>query len=420
MFQNGHLMTYELRYHLNSYPSTWSDHRSNRTCFADLHALRRFGFNASVDYDQRETIVTRTKGFTRYSDNINARIPAYRTISLNRVDNRRRPPLNPVRSPINLEAPLPLPPPNASHLLFGVATTLDRLNAFLTPIALWAADTDARVIAVIEPDRRKGRLMRQVKHLGIHLKIIESTAGFLDRHFSLIQMLYIHQDTQTKWVALIDDDTFFSSMSNLYIGAVTEDFKQLHECSYMAYGGAGIFLSVPLLNQLNEVYYQCSFSQETGDRRVAQCIYTHTMTKLTWERRLYQLDVHDASGFYESGRVLPLSLHHWKSWYEADVAAMGAVASICGDDCQLRRWQLSNNSFLINGFSIEHGTNWDSSDSPDRYAYSLGPLRPRDAHKISLRLKHVISGKGSVRQIYTRELDRRNPQVIEIIWRVDN
>jgi hypothetical protein len=86
---------------------------------------------------------------------------------------------------------------------------------------------------------------------------------------------------------------------------------------------------------------------------VARCIYDHTTTKLKWERGLYQLDPRgDTSGFYESGRPLPLSLHHWKSWFHADMVSLGKVAVICGEACLLRCWHLSDDWYLVNGVSV--------------------------------------------------------------------
>jgi hypothetical protein len=66
-----------------------------------------------------------------------------------------------------------------------------------------------------------------------------------------------------------------------YIGALTEDFVQMHGWGYMADSEAGAFLSMPLLERLDEVYHEYSVYQDTRDRRVARCIYAYTSTKLT-------------------------------------------------------------------------------------------------------------------------------------------
>jgi hypothetical protein len=78
----------------------------------------------------------------------------------------------------------------------------------------------------------------------------------------------------------------------------------------IAYGGAGVFFSRPLLDQLGNVWDQCGGATEHGDGRIAQCIYQYTTTKLTIELDLYQLDLKtDAAGFFEAGRSQPLSVH---------------------------------------------------------------------------------------------------------------
>ncbi|KAE8356170.1 hypothetical protein BDV28DRAFT_154896 [Aspergillus coremiiformis] len=418
---------------------TWSaNHRMSNDCHPDVRRLQQLGFDA-LDYAQLQIAVMRTEDFAGFRDELHAPFPTYHTVHLEHLDGWNDTICAPV---VTLTAPRRSSPPDASHILFGVATTLKRLDESLGPFAHWAGGTGARIIAVIDPDPRKSHVLQRAHRLGIHLTIVESSTEYLDRYFSLISVLHHNREVQTRWAVLIDDDTFFPSMQNLvnklatynatepqYIGALTEDFEQMHDWGYMAYGGAGVFLSMPLLEQLNGVYAECSRFQDTGDRRIARCIYAHTTTKLSWERGLYQLDLHgDVSGFFESGRPLPLSVHHWKSWFQVDMEAMSAIASICSDHCQLRRWRMSDGWFLVNGFSlIQYSTpsedlqrmeqTWESGHYPDdQFTHSLGPLRPKDEMKISLRLKHVVKGKEVVRQIYARESTSENPQVVEIIW----
>ncbi|KAL4881365.1 hypothetical protein BJY04DRAFT_188756 [Aspergillus karnatakaensis] len=174
---------------------------------------------------------------------------------------------------------------------------------------------------------------------------------------------------------------------------------------------------------------------------LASCIYAHTNTKFTWERGLYQLDLHgDVSGFFESGRDLPLSVHHFNSpsWFEVDMGSLSKVASICGDECLLHRFHLSKSKdwFLINGFSVigdktiwndprPMEQTWQKSEykGEDPFAYSLGPLRRVDKDKVSMRLKGVVGdeqerGKEErVRQLYVLDgTEEKAPKVLEVVW----
>lgn len=418
-------------------------------CVADISFLRADGLQLTpqVDYTRLEIELMRSGDVHRFAENLDIALPELETISLRKTGQASH------CHSTSVVIPAPIPSgqkTDASHILFGVATTLDRLVDSLDTFAVWASGTGSRIIAVIEPHPDRREVEQRADGLGFTLAIIESDSDFLDRYFSLVRHLYHRRDGRTEWAALIDDDTFFPSMSNLlsrlslydtgepqYVGALSEDFEQLHFWGFMAYGGGGIFLSVPLLRKLNEddVYDACSVYDDTGDRRLAQCIYSHTTTKISWEKGLRQLDLHgnDLSGFYESGRALPLSLHHWKSWYPLDMVAMSAVTSVCGDTCLLHRWHLSDDWYLTNGFSlVKYSTplmenltmeqTWDDSGykrEGEGFAHSLAPLRSRDDGKISFRLRAAVQEGSVVQQIYVRQpRSQSRDQVVEILWRV--
>lgn len=425
--------------------------RNSTSCHVDLNILKSFGYK-STEYARWEITVVQTPLFKGFSDNLSLPLPTYEPVQLNTKERYQTIPRERCSARTTIEAPLPATSVNASHLIFGIATTVDRLNGNLDAIAHWAGGTNARIFALVEHAKaaKKSEVLRQATEKDIQLTIIESSEEFLERYFTLTKILFQNRNAITQWAVLIDDDTFFPSMSGLirrlasydasnphYVGAPTEDIEQMGRFGYMAYGGAGIFLSIPLLQEINEVFDECAAIQDTGDKRIARCIYSHTSTKLTWDRRFFQMDFHfDASGFYEAGRALPLSLHHWKSpdWFPMDVVGLGKVASFCGDDCQLRRWRISDRWFLINGFSLVQYSSplterdldameltWEpNAEAQDEgYAYSLGPLRERDEMKVSFRLRRSIAEGQRLRQFYVHEPDSEHPaQVLEIIWNV--
>lgn len=354
---------------------------------------------------------------------------------------------------------------DASNIVFGVATNLDRLEESLLAFSHWAGGTGTKILSLVainndadadadadtdadidqETADRIDKILRDAEDLGIDLEIArqnlssESTDG--DRYFALTKQLYEHRpENSPPWAAFIDDDTFFPSMYALlqrldqydvsqpqYIGGLTEDLHQMQFFGYMAYGGGGVFLSWPLLAQVYENFEECNGTAiEGGDKRLADCIYAHTTTKLSWESDLHQTDLHgDASGFYEAGRAQPLSVHHWKSWNEVDVVGLSAVASVCGVECLLQRYQFEDGWFLVNGFSIfkyssDYETDdivmeetwWDGGD----YMHSLAPLKPKDEGKVSYRLESSVADAGRVRQFYVRRNDDGDG-VIEVVWR---
>ncbi|KAE8379652.1 hypothetical protein BDV26DRAFT_158390 [Aspergillus bertholletiae] len=416
---------------------------NSSACHVDLDLLRTHASNSSVEYARLEISVVRTKNFTGFSDSLDIPVPTYQTVQLDTKNHTELLPEERCVTSVTIHAPPVVARPDASHMIFGVATSTKRLYNSLDAFAHWAGGTNAHIVAVVDDEGSVTPSEKRAKELNIRLTVIQNSDELLDRYFSLLRTLFERKDELTKWIVLIDDDTFFPSMQNLvqrlatydptelqYIGALTEDMSQMYYGSHMAYGGAGIFLSVPLVQQLNAVFRDCYIYKGAGDRMIARCIYRHTTAKLKWEHGLHQLDLRgDASGFYESGRPLPLSLHHWKSWFHADMVALSQVAAICGEACLLRRWQLSDDWYLINGFSIvkyaiplqesiSMEQTWDSSKytGPDPFEYSLGPLRKKDENKVSFRMRKAIAETDRVRQIYVRE--RETPQVIEVVWKL--
>lgn len=336
-------------------------------------------------------------------------------------------------------------PVDASSLVFGVSTSLSRLEESLSAFAVWAAGTGTTIFALVDGATREQalNLTDRAAERGVSLNITtrhdEEGATDGDRSFALIKHVYEQSSRHsTQWIGLIDDDTFFPSMPALkqhldkydatephYVGGLAEDLQQLQNFGVMAYGGGGIFLSMPLLRQLYSHYDECNADRvEGGDKRIAECIYRFTTTKLSWDSLMHQCDfLSDASGFYEADRPQPLSVHHWKSWNRVDVVGMSAVAAICGVDCVLQNFRLTDGWTLVNGFSIikyskeyAPGNMEQTWPGGGDYRWSLGPLRQKDEGKISFRLEHVVVENGQVRQIYIRR-DPAGDSLIEVVWR---
>ena len=356
-----------------------------------------------------------------------------------------------IPTPMAIQVNKPPKTVDASHIDFGVATTVGRLNDSLDQFAHWAGYTRTRIFALIEPEKIGAHAsIREVKAkaeaLGVNLYITESDDDYLHRYFALIPLLEENKRAQTRWACIIDDDTFFLSMpalvkafdaynhtESMYVGGVSEGLPQIATFGLMAFGGAGVFLSRPLLGQLASVYEQCEQMTYTGDRRIANCVYQYTTTRMTVDHRLHQLDLmEDASGFFESGREPPLSVHHWKSWFKADMPKLSVVSELCGDTCLLRQWRFSDNWILTNGFSVvQYGyqpgpdditmeMTWDPHNgaNDEGYLHELGPLRPKDEAKRSYLLTDaVLEPNGRVTQWYVQRDSRFGDQVLELSWR---
>lgn len=362
---------------------------------------------------------------------------------------------------ITLEMPSKPEQPDASHIIFGVATLLERMPDNLRNFAHWGAHTNARFVVVHEPRNttlRPGEptpdeIRRLYKEAGLkHLTLIEKDAGWGERFLGLLDIMNQHLESQTQWGVLMDDDTFFFDMDAVldmlrkydtskpwYVGTLSENKWNINNHGFFAMGGAGVFISRPLLQTIGPLAASC-FPEGTnagGDVLVGECIYKHTTTKLTLEHGLYQLDLHgDVTGFYEAVREQPLSVHHWKSWHNHDLPSIGSVAQSCGRSCVLQNFLFQDGWQMSNGFSIykysynetelasqhplamEHTwklTIWDIEDS---WTYSLAPLKDRDEHKLQFLMERSVLGDdGELTLYYVRRMFGVATGIIRVIWR---
>lgn len=359
-------------------------------------------------------------------------------------------------------------PPIASNLIFGIQTTMARLDDTIETLVRWLPKTGAKLFVVVKETEDVEADADAMKELEAKLRAQDLDATlvppfkgdvFSERYFSLVKIMYEHRDDKTEWIGLIDDDTFFPSMHSLldmlakydpkdqhYIGALSEDWWSVTTYGYMGFGGAGVFLSVNLAEVIDRNYEKCKASTDktAGDIRVKNCIYGTTNIKLTHIPELHQVDFHgDKSGYYESGHQ-PLSLHHWKDrrvdsegWL---LPRMHLVADICGD-CFMQRWQFGDDTVLSNGFSIAKYPNgklkkldmnkmeatWDNGpqvkDSHNHgFEHSLEPTRPKlkPREKVQFMLLDAVAIEGGVRQTYLHEgADQDLDTILELFWKED-
>ena len=361
-------------------------------------------------YARRDIIVRPVQGLKRKSltETSSTLLPIFQTIK----EGDDAPSLSKCLDPLILDVPA-YPPryPNASHLLFGLATTLKRLEDSLSYLERWLPHTQARLIIIVnggakdkegkeiedspgDPAAMK-EMERRLWDLGIPATLITSYKDddwMPVRYFSLLNKLYDYRDAGTRWAVIMDDDTFFPNLPSIlsllekynpneeiYLGGMSEEWWSVVVYQFMALGGAGIILSIPLLQRLYPHYHQCikNSGASAGDIRIYECIKQFSSTRLTSIEGMYQTDLHgDRSGLFECGKQFR-SLHHWKqgwwdegmlgtprpkgNWYPID--SMHLVADICGSECFLGRWLFSgerdgdtlfsnHDTVLANGYSI--------------------------------------------------------------------
>ncbi|KAL1860261.1 hypothetical protein Daus18300_009315 [Diaporthe australafricana] len=415
--------------------------------------------------------------------------------------------------PLKLAVPDPYPERAGQydHLLFAVATSSSRLADAKAHFAHWMADSGSPLIALItdRPDDEAGQtqealeleqaattwpaLVDDFAASGIHLLPVRPHSpdhSVPQSHMMVILDMLAHvrarrmaaaeyadegveAPTQnhadgTHWLAILDDDTFLPAVEPLsaalaaydhaapaYLGDLSESFAATR-FGMAAFGGAGIFLSVPLAEEL-EPHLEGCLSGRGGDMQLMECVHDHTHARLERVKGLQQQDMHgNMDGFFESGWRF-LTLHHWKSWYEKPVLDLARVALICGG-CFLQRWRFPDfdsvprngtedgagdsedgldvskaEVVFTNGYSISRYPNgaprldqmegtWEGAETKD-YRWSLGPIRPKldKEDKMTWNLVETVTDEktGGMTQIYVFKDDAgKDPvdEVIELVW----
>ncbi|KAG6367996.1 hypothetical protein INS49_002196 [Diaporthe citri] len=352
--------------------------------------------------------------------------------------------------------PLELPVPPAyptnhgqfTHLTFGVATTFARLLESKSTFAHWLSDSGSTLVGLLTDDSEElgemdpTALEEEYGAEGMNLILVpkhRSEHTTEQSHVMIIRDMLKHARAtgkETHWLGIIDDDTFFPSLHALasafaqydhtkpqYLGQLTESAHIVPIGILGGFGGAGIFLSWPLAQQLEPHLESC----------------LEDFAKLKMVEGLYQMDIMgDTAGFYESSRRV-LSLHHWKSWHWSPVDKMAAITKICGG-CFLQRFAFLGNgneafTILNNGYSINiyradleeipdlslTEQTWDGGED-GAYQWSLGPLRQKvdKGKKKSYWLEAVVAGEnGTLTQVYVHRGSRKPgeyDEVIELVW----
>lgn len=353
---------------------------------------------------------------------------------------------------IKLDVSHPNPSVDLSDILFVVATKLDRLMDSLPQFSHWLGGTNARLLAVVTESEHGGLNLHHVRRAyaaaGVHLiatKPYNAAEHVNVLHFTMIRDAVPHLKSATRWMTIIDDDTFFPSLYSIrrvldqydarmpmYVGGMSEHDVARSIFGHMGFGGAGVFLSVPLVAMLEPKIDECFTITGTreGDGMLKACIDHVGGPGLTHIDGLHQMDIRDdPSGFFESG-LQPLSLHHWKSWYDAPVLAMAQVTKFCGD-CFMHRWRIGDNAVFSNGYSLAvypDGTDdidfdkleatWPHAGD-DEYS-SLGSFRsalPSEKKKsYTLMDSQGLHGRNELRQVYINENIGQLDDIIEMHW----
>ncbi|KAF2215010.1 glycosyltransferase family 31 protein [Cercospora zeae-maydis SCOH1-5] len=352
--------------------------------------------------------------------------------------------------------------------MLGVATSMKRIEESLPTFSRWLSHTGSPLLVLLsdQTDLKKVeedilRTNTQAEALGIEL-IFEPYHPTFEhdseglKNFALATAFDRNRREETKWFGIIDDDTFFLSLRRVldnlgpydprglwYIGGLTEGHTRVSNEGFKAWGGAGFFISPPLMQILADNAVECTrLDRFFGDLLWRDCIQevTSPTVHLTEMRGLNQIDLwKDISGWYEAGFNPILTIHHWKSWHIYPVAVGHIVADVAGPDSFLQRYKFGNHTVFTNGFSIAEypyglpdlnhveltmteDVNVHRPPGQLEFHHSFGHTRPKlelGRDKIQWKFEHAVkTSAGVVRQFYVKkENDDKDVSIIEIDWR---
>lgn len=174
---------------------------------------------------------------------------------------------------------------DASDLLFGISTTYARLSdEGISPLKEWAhwltdgngksngAGLILRLIDATADELEETR--KKMASTGMDVKVYptDSSIEMAKRYLSLLPVLYNDSSRpDRKFLVMCDDDTFYPSMhallqklsqydpsTDLYIGTLSEDINNIQRHGSQAFGGAGVFFSIPLAEKVADKFDSCS------------------------------------------------------------------------------------------------------------------------------------------------------------------
>nr|POE58650.1 hypothetical protein CFP56_68325 [Quercus suber] len=359
---------------------------------------------------------------------------------------------------------------DTTPLMLGVATTLERIKNSLPNFSRWLSHTGSSLLVLLVDQSDLSRVAGDVEEvvtsaalMGMILEFEPYTGNANDteglKNFALALALHENIKPYTKWFGLIDDDTFFVCLRRAYeaigaydhslpwyLGALTEGHTRLKQEGWKAWGGAGFFVSPPLMSILAAHSADCrALDQGFGDLLWRDCILASTSptVALTELKGLHQIDMWgDVSGFYESGLDPLLTIHHWKSWHFHPIPNAHIVSDVAGPDTFLQRYSFTDGFILTNGFSVAQYPagmpdlalaeltmveDIGITTVPDKLEFhrSMGRMRPAlelGEEKLQWLFKHSFDdGLGTVRQFYVKAAHPNAvdalDSVIEIDWK---
>lgn len=342
-----------------------------------------------------------------------------------------------------------------SPFLVGADTTIEKFDRLLSFMARWLAHTDASVIVrihgeVSEDDMACAR--EEARAAGMRAVLINDPedpgqVDFTTRNLRIVDAMRVNRKAYHKWFVIIDDDMFSTSLLDIekaiepfdpafpwYIGPVAGSWPPLKISKCMAFGGAGIIISLPVLDLLSDHMDEYSNVGHYNDVSSKECLNDIASPPLLLSHLAgpNQIDTHGNPDRWFKGERKPgLRAQSYEDWHRTSLGYGHLITELCGHDCFLQRYLFQDGSVLINGHSAvnypralgnvkvaemenisEHGDYQSSFRKPKSNTYA----RDRTIWKLEFGIK---GENGVIKQFYVqRGLNGEGPaqSVLELEW----
>ncbi|GAA5834190.1 hypothetical protein JCM3766R1_004485 [Sporobolomyces carnicolor] len=286
------------------------------------------------------------------------------------------------------------------RMMFGSVTTTKRAKEMTQLWTNWMLPRDADqaqpacliLLSADETREDMADLEAVLKNRGLPCVLKQSTHKRYEvRVMSMIKEMKDYSDSLDRsfdWFVFGDDDTFwldyrstlrmlskYDPRQEWFIGASSESREALGMFGRMAFGGAGIVASNPLLASMANQWPKCYEQFKNvfgGDEMLTRCAALARGVEkddvTTREKGLHQFDIPgDTTGPLQSGAPI-LTLHHYLGggWVHLfgygtnhtdfeQIQILQRVAPFLGGDNMFKRYVFGNGKWLlVNGYSITY------------------------------------------------------------------
>ena len=160
----------------------------------------------------------------------------------------------PMKETLVLEIPIP-PEADTSIFSFGMASTVPRMQDSISGISHWLSHSQAQLHVLAPADHNASHVEAHMRKAYMNVTIHANQLPFAKRYVSLVEKLYKERSANTRWLVLVDDDTFFPSLASLashftrtydptvplIVGAISDDLRVIEIYGMAVSGGGGIF-----------------------------------------------------------------------------------------------------------------------------------------------------------------------------------